>query len=84
MGLFEEVMQMMERRKQPATKPAQPIGYQTPQIPPPQMVDPMQDPRLQQEMIRDPVLEQRIRQFMLEQMRQRQFNQGNASLGTRG
>lgn len=82
MGLFEEVMQMMERRKQPATKPAQPIGYPMQQQP--AMVDPMQDPRLQQEMIRDPALEQRIRQFMLEQMRQRQFNQGNASLGTRG
>ena len=85
MGLFEEVLAMMEGRKKPQPNPsqAQPVGYQTPPQPPAQMVDPMQDPRIQQEMMRDPTLEQKIRQYMIEQMRGRQIPQ-SGTLGTRG
>ena len=80
MGLFEEVVAMMDRKKKP---PVQPIGYQTPIQPPAQMVDPMQDPRIQQEMMRDPTLEQKIRQYMLQQRRGPQIPQ-SGTLGTRG
>lgn len=80
MGLFEDVVAMMERKKKP---PVQPIGYQTPQMPPATMADPMQDPRIQQEIMRDPTLEQKIRQYMIEQMRGRQIPQ-SGPLGTRG
>lgn len=85
MGLFEEVLAMMEGRKKPQQNPsqAQPVGYQTPQMPPAQMVDPMQDPRIQQEMLRDPTLEQKIRQYMLQQRRGPQIPQ-TGTIGTRG
>ena len=84
MGLFEEVLAMMEGRKKPQPSPMQPIGYQAPQMPQATMVDPMQDPRIQQEMMRDPTLEQKIRQYMLQQMRGNPQIPQSGTLGTRG
>jgi hypothetical protein len=77
MGMFEEVVQMLEARKR---KPQQLPPGLPPSLPPAEMVD----PRLQQEMLRDPTLEQKIREYLLKQRMQQIAPIQQASIGTRG
>lgn len=74
MGMFEEVVQMLEARKRKPDTVMPPMHPQGMPI----------DPRLKQEMLRDPTLEQKIREYLLKQRMQQIAPIQNASIGTRG